>query len=486
MPGPQRVQVPFVGGASRDRSVMVDNQDTVNLMHAIKGVGAKAPVVLESCPGLVDRATIGDGAIRSSKMIQSAVRGSGTDLYGVFGSKLICQTVSSGNLEIGTLDDLANRVVMARGRDYVALVDGSSCYTYDGTTFEKVSDEDLPSHPTHIGYMDGFFIVNDADSDNFFISALEDPTSWNALDFEAASVAPDNALALATTTSLLWILGSETSQPYYNDGNQDFPYAASLSGVQEVGILAPYSLAESDDGIFFLATTPEGGRFVYQIVGQEGRRITGDAQEHLLSTVDDPSEAYGFIYKQAGKSFYVLQLPATSGDDARDSVTLVYNISVQEWERRELQDGSAWRIGGHGILDGKNIGGSRLAGQVLELDLTDYEDSGEELLRRRRTAITHAKGYELNLLEVVIDVDVGVGNFSGDGSDPKVYFRYSFNGRDWSRFLKGSLGKQGQNNVQLRYSKLGQGRNLQFEIQCAEPVPFTIMGAYARLEVLED
>ena len=232
---------------------------------------------------------------------------------------------------------------IARGRSYIMIVDGTDGYTYDGTTFAQITDADFPGQtgagsPTHCVYIDGFFIVNDALTDNFFISAVEDPTSWNALDFDAAAVAPDAALALASTESILWVIGDETAQGYYNSGNPDFPYEIILSATQEVGILAPYSIAESDDGIFYLATTPEGGRFVYQIKGQSGRVITGDEQEAFLQTVTDPGDAYGFIYKQAGKSFYVLQLSATTGNYAKTSSTLIYNIKANAWETRELLD----------------------------------------------------------------------------------------------------------------------------------------------------
>ena len=109
-------------------------------------------------------------------------------------------------------------------------------------------------------------------------------------------------------------------QPYYNSGNADFPYAAYLNGTQEAGIAAPYSLAESDDGVFYLATTPEGGLFVWRIQGIEGSRVSGDEQEQfMIENVIDPSNTYAFMYKLGSRSFYVLQL--NDGEH-----TLVYNM----------------------------------------------------------------------------------------------------------------------------------------------------------------
>lgn len=491
----QRITIPFVGAGAVSRSVAVNNQATVNFMQAIKSRGAKSNYVLESAPGLVDLGSLGDGPIRTSQMVASAVRGAGIDLYGVFGTKLMAQTVLSGNIEIGTLDANPGRVEIARGRNYVAMVDGVAGYTYDGTTFAKIADADFPGNftpagtgrPTHIRYIDGFFVVNDANTDNFYISGLEDPTMWNALDFDAASVAPDNALAHTTTESLLWVMGDETAQAYYNSGNPDFPYEIVLSATQEVGILAPYSLAESDDGIFYLATTPEGGRFVYRIQGQSGRTITEDEQEDFLLNVTDPTDAYGFIYKQAGKSFYVLQLSATTGRDPRASSTLVYNIKAGMWESRELQDGSAWRAGGHGILNNQNIVGSRLQARHLRLDLTNYTDAGGELRRIRRTQIQHNNNYLMDWWSIVIDIRGSVGTLSGQGANPQLKLRYSNDaGETWSSYLQGSVGKLGQTGFRVIFHNLGQGRNRVFEILVSDPVPITVINAYAEVEVLRD
>ncbi len=489
---PQRITVPFIGGFATGREVQVNNQATVNFMQAVKGRGAKQQFVLETAPGLLARSTLGDGPIRTSQMQNSSIRvgGTGPELYGVYGSRLMAQTISSGNAEIGTLNANTGRVPIARGRTAMMMVDGVDGYTFDGTTFAQIVDLDFPGNfgagaPTHCLYLDGFFIVNDALTDNFFISAREDPTSWNALDFESAAVAPDNALAMAATESQLWIIGEESAQAYYNSGNPLFPYSIILNATQEVGILAPDSIAESDDGIFYLATTPEGGRFVYQIQGQSGRVVTEDEQEAFLLTVTDPTDAYGFIYKQAGKSFYILQLSATGGDDPRSSSTLVYNIKARAWETRELLDGSAWRVGGHGILGNANIGGSRIQAQNVELDLNVYTDVGQEMIRRRRTQIFHTNNKLMDWWALILDVSVATTD--SNVADPQIRLRYSNDaGRTWSSWLFEPLGRIGETLHRVVYRKLGIGRNRVFEIECSENLQLTVQAGYAEVEVLGD
>ncbi len=484
----RRQNIPFIGQTSRARSVQVSNQETLNLMTAIQGDGAKAIATLESAPGLVDLGAVGNGPVRTPQFIEwlHPVDGT-TDTYAVFGRHLIRFTVLTGPNVIGTLLDNSNTVRITRGRTHIMLVDGVGGYTYDGTTFQQISDPDFPdagssppASPTHVVYLDSYFIVNDANSDAWYISGIEDPDSWNALDFEAAAVAPDRALALANTESELWLIGDQTCQAYYNSGNPFFPFEVILSATQEVGTTAPQSVAESDEGIFFLGTTPEGGRFVYQIRGQSGRIITADEQSAELQDVSDISGAVGFIYAQAGKSFYCLRL-----DNSRP--TMIYNIRAQAWESRSLLDGSAWRIGGAGLFNGQNIGGSRLTARYYRLDLNDYTDSGSPFLRRRRTMIYHVTNQRMDWWELVVDVQSGTGTVSGGGSDPQIRLRFSDDGGvTWSATISQPLGKQGQRLRRAVFRRLGASRSRIFEVSVFEPAELTLINAYAHVEILED
>lgn len=485
---PPRLTIPFVGPHARGRSFQVNNQETFNLMASVQGTGAKAPIVLESAPGLVDIGTAGNGPVRSPQFVEwrHPVDGT-TDTYAVFGRQLVRIAVATGVTVIGTLLDNASMVRIARGRTHLMLVDGVAGYSYDGTTFAQIADPDFPdagstpvASPTHVVYLDGFFIVNDAFSDNFHISAPEDPDSWNALDFDAAAVAPDRALALANTESELWVIGDQTCEAYYNSGNPDFPFDIILSATQEVGILAPQSIAESDAGIFFLATTPEGGRFVYQIQGQGGRIITQDEQSAELERAGDISGAFGYIYSQAGKSFYVLTLRS-------DLPSFVFNIRAGLWETRGMLDGSAYRIGGAGVFNGQVIGGSRLTARHYRFDLTNFSDAGQDFVRRRRSQIYHHHNHLMDWWELVVDVQSGVGNQVDPGTDPVIRLRYSDDGGvSWSDQLLQPLGKIGERARRAVFRALGSSRQRVFEVEISEPVEVTIISAYAVVGILED
>lgn len=478
----QRITIPFVGGTNKSKVVSVNNTATVNLINSIKSQGAKALVILENAPGLIDRGSAGNGACRTPQMYEW-FDDTETLLYGVWGDKAVSIDKDYNVVELGTLENSGGTVRMARGRDHVMWVEGTAGWTWDGSSFLQITDLDFPTEfpgtVTHVVYMDGFFIVNHAEKDDFYISAKEDPTSWNALQFEAAAVAPDNSLALAATDSILYIVGAETVQPYYNSGNPDFPYDLYLTGVQEVGIAAPQSIAESDEGVFWLATTPEGGLFVYRMRGTQGFVISGEEQDEQLALepAASISSIYGFIYKQEGKSFYVLQL---------NNSTLIYNVKANVWETRELLNGDAWRVAGHGILNRTNIVGSRLAAKFYEMSTTAYDDAGQDMIKRRQTQIIHHHGMLMDFWQVVIEFLPGVGT-TGDNVDPQCRFRYSDdNGQSWSAQLFTPIGKAGEVMSRQVYDNLGESRNRMMEVEVSESVQIAMVNAYAVIEVLDD
>ena len=475
----QRKTIPFLGGSNKDRAISANNQLTSNLITARKGQGAKSPVILESAPGRIQLNTAANGGCRSGKMIRFAGK-----LYGVFGDKLVSIDAAYTVVEVGTLNTVVGPVILAAGRNYIMVVDGGDGYTWNDTTFADITDLDFPgvaagSAPTHCVYIDGAFIVADPSTDNFFRSDSENPTSWNALNFEAASVAPDGIKGIAATASILYMIGETTTQPYYNDSNTDFPYAVYLSGVVSVGAFARYSIAESDEGVFFLATTPEGGLFAYRMQGTQGSIISGDEQDGQFADLIDAAGGVGFIYKQAGKAFYVIQF-------STDNITLVYNITAEVWETRETNS-TQWDVGGHGLIGKKNIVGGLVDNNFYELSLKHYSDGDFELVRKRRTQVIHSENYRIDFYALIIDFEPGVGLVTGQGSDPICSMRYSNDGgQSWSSVLQASIGAEGEHGHRARFSQLGAGRNRVFEFWVSDPVQVAVKGAYAELAVLRD
>ena len=184
-----RRTIPLAGNHGIARSTMESNQITLNLYPEITKDG-KAPVPLYRCPGLTSSVDL-TGVQRSNGALYDG------KIFFVAGSKLYSIDINDAVVGIGTLNTTSGRVSIIEGQTYLMIVDGSDGYTWDGTTFSAISDVHFPTKQTpaltvdHVTYKDGFFCVVVKDTGDFYVSALEDPTSWEVLDFESAEGRPD-------------------------------------------------------------------------------------------------------------------------------------------------------------------------------------------------------------------------------------------------------------------------------------------------------
>jgi Phage stabilisation protein len=203
------VDIPFVGGAYKGRSIAVDGQETVNFYLEYLGVmsagiaatgatatgfpseyfyGArqkpKATTVLYSTPGLKPFNVDTD--------ISGADRGLYTTSTGrcfkVTGNKLLEYTIFGQKIPRGTLKTSTGMVSMAdcgngAGRGYgLCIVDGQFGYNFNLTnnTFEQILDTSF-IQTSHIVFMNGYFIICEANSARFWFSQLYNCLDWSDL-----------------------------------------------------------------------------------------------------------------------------------------------------------------------------------------------------------------------------------------------------------------------------------------------------------------
>lgn len=467
-----RLPIPFTGPTAQARSSNDNVQLTENLYPEIDHIG-KNVLKLYRTPGLKALFQAGNGGIRSNGVVFKG------DAYFVSQNKLLKISTAYDVTEVGTLNTTGGRVSIAFGRTYIAIVDGVNGYTWDGATFAQITDVDFPNGATHITYLDGFFIANLAGSDAFYTSSSEDPTSWDALDFASAEKYPDDLVTIFATEDLLWMIGEYSAEAWYNSGGQDFPFSRVQAGVNNWGILAPYSIAQGTDTLFWLAKNDEGENVVVQAMGSSVQVISPPWLIYQISQLSETSDAIAFFYQQAGHPFYVLTFPTAKK-------TWVYDVSTQLWHTRSSWNKGRWRPSGYVFFNNKHIVGDFEGNQFYELDLDTYTDGSDPIKWTRRTTPVHKNYQELTFWELTVDIEGGRGLLSGQGSDPQVMLRYSDDGgHQWSDELLASTGQRGEYRVKARWEQLGASYERVFELSGTDPVPITILGAYARIEVAE-
>jgi len=468
-----RIPVPMVGVHASGRSQASNNQITRNLYVERTGEGAKARATLLPTPGLTFLSSAGTGPCRSNGIVFNGAA------YFISGADLI---KIDNNLNFTTVDQLNTNngwVKMAANPSHIIIVDGTNGYTFDGTTLTVIADADFPTC-NHVTFLDSYFIVEDRDNvGRFYISNSNDGTAWDTLDFATAESNPDDMYVPLALNDRLWLFGENTSRPYYNSGNVDFPFDPIRNSQLEWGVQAENSVIKAGNEVFWLARNELGANQIFQGGGQGPKVISNPDIAHELQQMSTTSDCVAHTYMQDDHPFVVFNFP--TGDK-----TFVYDVKEQAWHTRKSKNIGRHRAQGHVFFQGKNIVGDYLNSNFYYYDLSNYTDNEATVERTRYTQFVHKDRQNVAITDFEIEFEPGVGLTSGQGSDPMAMLSVSKDGgKTWSNELWRSIGKKGKYTWRTRWQKLGVGREWQFKISVTDPVFINIIGAYANVEVYD-
>lgn len=461
-----RITLPIAGQTSKGSILQINAQRSINCYPETQQPGAKASLVLKSSPGLT-RLAIGDYPTRSNYV---PYRGK---LYFVQGQYLKYLDALWNIHDVGAIETTGGFVSIAAGRTSLFLVDGQAGYYTNGagTTLTKVLDADLFNHPYSCCYINSFFVVNNRTSDKFAISGIEDPSTWDALDFAQADKAPDDCLAVAATLGDLYAIGETTTQVYYYSGNADFPFDLYSNGLLEYGTEAPDSIGESEGALFMLGKSKKGGRVVIMMRGFQAQKISHsdiDDQIERMSKVDD---AEGFAYIQGGRTFYEITFPS-------EDVTLVYNVDERAWHERKSYGIGRHRVRGHGYYEGKHVVGDYENGNIYHLDVEAYSENGDPLERTRITSVIGYDRRRISLHSYEAEVNYGAGLLGEDA--PLMTMKYSKDGgKTWSNDQTASIGAHGEYGARAVFRNFGVARQFIVHLTVTDPVDLSFINSYA-------
>jgi len=464
------VKINLVGPTYQAFSLPFDAQRTVNLYPVLDQAG-KDVAALYGTPGLLLFSTAGVGAVRGCFPSQNG------RAFVVSGSTLF-EIDNAGNATSrGTLLQSAGNISIAENPTQLAICDGSTVYifTYSSNAFAQVTDVDLPSAGT-ITYLDGYFIINKKSTGSFYISAINDGTSWAALDFATAESGSDNLVRVFAAIGQLFLLGEKTTELWTNTGAAAFPFQKVSGGKLDVGILAPHTAVAVDNSIIFLGEDTYGTGIVYQVSGVSPRRVSNDAMELLIQAATDKENMVSFTYQQQGHTFYVI----TGGGL---TTSLVYDLNTQEWHERAYLNAE----GGYELhranccmfIFGKHLVGDKESGKIYDMNMTTYTDDGDTILRERTYTHLFDDNRRIRYSSLTIGYETGVGLQSGQGSVPLTSLQLSNDGaRTWSTSYTTGIGAVGKYNTEVNFRRLGIAQQMTFRIRISDPVKVAICGSY--------
>ncbi len=445
----------------------------VNLFPEVVPEGGLEPAFLQRAPGMRLLASVGSGPIRGLWRL-------GSYGYVVSGSSLYRVNASWVSTFLGTVTG-SGPVSMADNGTQIFIACNPAGFIYNTSTgvLEQIVDPDFPG-AVSVGYLDGYFVFNEPESQRVWVTALLEGTSVDALDFASAEGSPDALVALIIDHKEAWLFGTESVEVWYDAGTPDFPLARIQGAYNEIGCTAPYSVAKLDNGVLWLGADARGRGIVYRATGYTGERISTHAVEWQIQQYDDLSDAVAYTYQQDGHAFYVLNFPTAN-------TTWVYDVATSAWhERAGFSEGTFMRHRSNCQMSYNDeiVVGDFESGKIYAFDLDVYSDNGgiQKWLRSWRALPTGQNTLKRTAQHSLrLSCQMGVGLNTGQGSDPQIMLRWSDDGgHTWSNEHWVTMGRMGKYGLRAMWRRLGMTQKLRdrvYEISMTDPVKTYIMGA---------
>jgi hypothetical protein len=398
------MKTPIFGQTYVARSVNAADNRMVNLFPEVL-IDGKEAGYLNRAPGLEFLQSIGTGPIRGLWAHQT----NGSDFYVVSGQEVYKVTglyatptllgVVSGTGPVSIADNGTQIFFACNPKSYI--------YNEPLNVFQEITDPDFPGAVT-VSYLDTYFVFNEPNSQRIWVTSLLDGTQIDPLDFASAEGSPDGVVGIISDHRELWVFGSDSVEVWYNAGLADFPLTRIQGAFNEIGCVAPFSIAKLDNGLFWLGTDARGQGIVYRANGYTGQRISTHAIEWQIQQYGNISDAVAYTYQQDGHAFYVLTFPT-------GNATWVFDVATQAWHQRagwENEELVRHRSNCQCNFGGNIIVGDYENGNIYKFNLDVYADYNTEQkwLRSWRALPTGQNNLKRTAQHSLqLDAETGVG-----------------------------------------------------------------------------
>ena len=285
---------------------------------------------------------------------------------------------------------------------------------------------------------------------------------------------PDNTVALCSNGSKLYTFGERSWQVFSYNDDKNNPFSSPDNAAGNIGIKAPNSLAILSTTAIFLGSSDVGENGIFMISDTQLSRVSTQDIEREIAQIVNPQNAYSSIWQEHQHLFYSITF-----EDSQK--TFVYDISQNAWHYRASYDEKNrlqyWRYNHATFAYGKIFIGAKDA--LCYMDENKYnEHDGRPILKMRRGAVLVSNDQPFFIDELKLIANQGQHSFNDQYDNmelnPRVSFRYSWDGSTWSDYEDAYLGKIGQYEYDTSLFGLGFGSFFTIEISTTENIPFSI------------
>jgi hypothetical protein len=464
----------FIGPAYRTRSPIINNEIARNVfLETVESAGDAKKFNYYGTPGLTLQTTVtgkGRGMFQQDGRTWSV---NGTVLYEY--DTTVSPAVAT---PVGSVTDDGKPVFFAsngRGGEQLAIRSANELQIFDLLTNVLSGPIALPltNAPSFLLFIDGYFILGERNSVRTWFSNLEDGTTWDALDFFARSNTSDNIVGGVVFRNRIWILGSQTGQVYYDSGDADNPFVPYPGSIFQEGVVSMWAVAVQGESVVWMAQDNEGKGRMVRATDYVPQVISTPAIAFAIAQYPTLADVELAIYEQEGHPFAIWTCP--SGGDAGESWG--WDAREQQWHQRssyneDLGQDQKWRVRGicsPGIL----LCGDWYNGKIYQLDMDAFTEDGSTIVSMRRAPYLSAENQWVFVDRLELGMQAGVGLIAGQGINPVVGLRVSYDGGHTFLFIGwATLGAQGEYETRAVWYKLGRARadRLVLEVFQSDPV----------------
>jgi hypothetical protein len=323
---PDRVPVPrFVGGTNMLVSRQMSDERSINFYPETTRGGGKVARGLRPAEGITPLLEVLGQVDCVASFFQNS------QMFAVVGTSFVEIFSDWTYIQRGTvLYDGNPGTIVSNGSagEQVCICVAYQVYIYD------LAAQTLTLVPDFSGidiamveFMDGYFFALRRDTRRVYYSGLEDGTVWDlTFNYIERSWGSDNIQAVKRSGRQLWLVGSQTSEVWADNGNATIPFAPIQGAFLDVGASDRFSCQRDGETLIWLTQDERGGGLVVRATGYDPSQISTLAIDAQIQAVDF-TEAEAFVIQTTGHKFYWLNIPALD-------TSLVFDFAEQEWHER--------------------------------------------------------------------------------------------------------------------------------------------------------
>lgn len=398
----------------------------------------------------------------------------------------------------------------------------SQLFQINAGTVTRVTDADYPTDCVGAGVtIDGYYFVLSQSTtgakNQLHNSDLENPTSWNALNYTSAEMYPDDGITLSKFHNQIMVLKSFSVEFFYNAAN---PSASPLTRIDQqtiqIGCASASSVVNIDHDVMWLGKDQNGALGVYLLKQGLPQKVSSQYEDRIFASVEaiiEQNKLNAFYLSFEGHKFYIISINgsasgsnsgvvgfAVSGaavvgnadSNATFSRTLVYDITENFWSEWTSNNGSNIQVSffGANAITGPYNGQTQAftnalifdkdSGDIFEMhpppigssSATQWQDSQQIQCKivSKNIDFGTRKRKQLNRLEILSNRHTATSNFTIKWSDDDY--------KTWSSGRTVDL----QNRSFI--DRLGQFRFRAFEFTHESNVPLRLKSFELEVEML--